>query len=283
MKRVVKIVINQTLKTKNKSNGKKKPMTKSNWVEKIPSNLWVLISLVVAIVIWTILSIIPNTSRSFPNIFSVSESVVTMMQRGVFWSDIASSLISVLVGFLIGFVISLPVAVLMAWYRPIRFIIEPWIQFVRNIPPLAYVPLVVISAGVGRTPQIIVITIATFLTMSITIYQGVRNIDPTLIKAARVLGAKDKDIFLKVIAPASLPFIMTAIRLGTAIGLTSLIAAESTGASAGLGMRIRALNNTFEASPMLLYIIVIGVIGLIFERLVKLLERRLTGWQEKRE
>lgn len=283
MKRVVKIVINQTLKTKNKSNVKKKPMTKSNWVEKIPSNLWVLISLVVAIVIWTILSIIPNTSRSFPNIFSVSESVVTMMQRGVFWSDIASSLISVLVGFLIGFVISLPVAVLMAWYRPIRFIIEPWIQFVRNIPPLAYVPLVVISAGVGRTPQIIVITIATFLTMSITIYQGVRNIDPTLIKAARVLGAKDKDIFLKVIAPASLPFIMTAIRLGTAIGLTSLIAAESTGASAGLGMRIRALNNTFEASPMLLYIIVIGVIGLIFERLVKLLERRLTGWQEKRE
>lgn len=283
MKWVVKIVINQTLKTKNKSNVKKTPMTKSNWVEKIPSNLWVLISLVVAIVIWTILSIIPNTSRSFPNIFYVSESVVTMMQRGVFWSDIASSLISVLVGFLIGFVISLPVAVLMAWYRPIRFIIEPWIQFVRNIPPLAYVPLVVISAGVGRTPQIIVITIATFLTMSITIYQGVRNIDPTLIKAARVLGAKDKDIFLKVIAPASLPFIMTAIRLGTAIGLTSLIAAESTGASAGLGMRIRALNNTFEASPMLLYIIVIGVIGLIFERLVKLLERRLTGWQEKRE
>lgn len=283
MKRVVKIVINQTLKTKSKSNVKKTPMTKSNWVEKIPSNLWVLISLVVAIVIWTILSIIPNTSRSFPNIFYVSESVVTMMQRGVFWSDIASSLISVLVGFLIGFVISLPVAVLMAWYRPIRFIIEPWIQFVRNIPPLAYVPLVVISAGVGRTPQIIVITIATFLTMSITIYQGVRNIDPTLIKAARVLGAKDKDIFLKVIAPASLPFIMTAIRLGTAIGLTSLIAAESTGASAGLGMRIRALNNTFEASPMLLYIIVIGVIGLIFERLVKLLERRLTGWQEKRE
>ncbi|MER2076622.1 ABC transporter permease [Psychrobacillus psychrotolerans] len=280
---MVKIVINQTLKTKNKSNVKKTPMTKSNWVEKIPSNLWVLISLVVAIIIWTILSIIPNTSRSFPNIFYVSESVVTMMQRGVFWSDIASSLISVLVGFLIGFVISLPVAVLMAWYRPIRFIIEPWIQFVRNIPPLAYVPLVVISAGVGRTPQIIVITIATFLTMSITIYQGVRNIDPTLIKAARVLGAKDKDIFLKVIAPASLPFIMTAIRLGTAIGLTSLIAAESTGASAGLGMRIRALNNTFEASPMLLYIIVIGVIGLIFERLVKLLERRLTGWQEKRE
>ncbi|WP_235753833.1 ABC transporter permease [Psychrobacillus sp. INOP01] len=280
---MIKIEVNQALKTKRKTKIKNRQMKKLNWVEMIPSNMWVLISLVVAIIFWAILSIIPNTSRSFPNIFYVLESVATMLQRGVFWSDIASSLISVLVGFLLGFVISLPVAILMAWYRPIRFIIEPWIQFVRNIPPLAYVPLVVISAGVGRTPQIIVITIATFLTMSITIYQGVRNIDPTLIKAARVLGAKDKDIFLKVIAPASLPFIMTAIRLGTAIGLTSLIAAESTGASAGLGMRIRALNNTFESAPMLLYIIVIGIIGLIFERLVKLLERRLTGWQEKRE
>ncbi len=229
------------------------------------------------------MSYIPATARSFPNIFLVAESIQTMISRGVFWKDISSSLISVTSGFSIGFILALPVAILMAWYRPVQYIIEPWIQFVRNIPPLAYVPLVVISAGVGRTPQIIVITIATFLVMSITIYQGVKNIDPTLIKAAKVLGARDKDIFLRVIAPASLPFIVTAVRLGTAVALTSLIAAESTGASAGLGMRVRALNNTFESSPMLLYIIIIGIIGLILDKLVRMLERKLTGWQEKSE
>lgn len=267
---------------------KKKPAPKAkaggkNWVDRVPNKAWLMISLLVAIIAWTILSIIPSTSRSFPNIFITAESISTMITRGVFWKDIGSSLISVLSGFGIAFVISLPVAILMAWYKPVRFILEPWIQFIRNIPPLAYVPLVVISAGVGRTPQIIVIVIATMLTMTITIYQGVVNIDPTLVKAARVLGAKDKDIFLKVIAPASLPFIMTAVRLGTAVALTSLIAAESTGASAGLGMRIRALNQTFESPPMLLYIIIIGIIGLIFEKIVKMLEGRLTGWQEKRE
>lgn len=262
---------------------KKQAEKKRSWVERIPSKGWIGISLLAAIIFWTILSFIPATARSFPNIIVTAESIGTMMSRGVFWQDISSSLISVLSGFGIGFVLSLPVAILMAWYRPVQYILEPWIQFIRNIPPLAYVPLVVISAGVGRTPQVIVITIATFLTMSITIYQGVKNIDPTLVKAARVLGAKDRDIFLKVIAPASLPFIMTAIRLGTAIGLTSLIAAESTGASAGLGMRIRALNNTFESPPMLMYIIIIGILGLIFEQLVRRLERRLTGWQEKRE
>ena len=258
-------------------------ISRSKWVEKIPNKAWLTLSILIAIIVWTILSFIPSTARSFPNIFLVVESIWTMVGREVFFKDIASSLISVVSGFGIGFILALPVAILMAWYRPVRYIIEPWIQFIRNIPPLAYVPLVVISAGVGRTPQIIIITIATFLTMSITIYQGVKNIEPTLIKAARVLGAKDKDIFFRVIAPASLPFIITAIRLGTAVALTSLIAAESTGAAAGLGMRVRSLSNTFESPPMLLYIIIIGIIGLIFERLLKLLERRLTGWQEVRE
>ena len=254
-----------------------------NKTSRIPKKVWLLISFAVAMVVWYLLSINPQTARSFPNLVVTLESLKTMIDRGVFFKDLSSSLISVSAGFAIGFVLSLPVAILMAWYAPVRNILEPWIQFIRNIPPLAYVPLVVISAGVGRKPQIIVITIATFLIMTITIYQGVINIDETLIKAARVLGATDKDIFLKVIAPATLPFIMTAVRLGTSTALTTLIAAESTGAVAGLGMRIRSLNNSFESAPMLMYIIMIGIIGMIVEKIVKFLERKFTGWQEKRE
>ncbi len=256
---------------------------KKNSVSKISKKLWLLLSFMTAMLLWWLLSINPQTARSFPNLVITFKSLFTMVERGVFFTDISSSLISVGAGFAIGFVLSLPVAILMAWYAPVRNIIEPWIQFIRNIPPLAYVPLIVISAGVGRKPQIIVITIATFLVMTVTIYQGVVNIDETLIKAARVLGAGDKDIFLKVIAPATLPFIITAIRLGSSTALTTLIAAESTGAMAGLGMRIRSLNNSFESAPMLLYIIIIGIIGMLIEKFVKFLERRFTGWQEKRE
>ena len=256
-------------------------MKKKN-TSRIPKKVWLLLSFITALILWTLLSMNEKTARSFPNVIVTFQSMETMIKRGVFFEDIKSSLISVLAGFAIGFALSLPVAILMAWYIPVRNIIEPWIQFIRNIPPLAYVPLVVISAGVGRKPQIIVITIATFLIMTVTIYQGVLNVDETLIKAARVLGATDKDIFLKVIAPATLPFI-TAIRLGSSTALTTLIAAESTGAVAGLGMRIRSLNNSFESEPMLLYIIIIGIIGMLVEQFVKFLERRFTGWQEKRE
>ena len=250
---------------------------------KIPKSIGLLLSFLTAMVLWTLLSMNEKTARSFPNVIVTFQSLGTMIERGVFFKDIQSSLISVSAGFAIGFALSLPIAILMAWYIPVRNIIEPWIQFIRNIPPLAYVPLVVLSAGVGRRPQIIVITIATFLIMTVTIYQGVLNVDETLIKAARVLGATDKDIFLKVIAPATLPFIITAIRLGSSTALTTLIAAESTGAMAGLGMRVRSLNNSFESAPMLLYIIIIGIIGMLVEQFVKFLERRFTGWQEKRE
>ena len=250
---------------------------KGDIISKIPNWAWLLLSLLTAVVVWTLLSRNPVTARAFPPLTKVFGSYTKMaVSRGVFWSDIASSLISAGVGFALGFLFGVPVAFLMAWYRPVRNIIEPWIQFIRNIPPLAYVPLVVIAAGVGRTPQIIVICIATFLTISITVFQGV-------IKAARVLGANDAVLFTRVIFPATTPFIITSIRLGISVALTTLIAAESTGASAGLGMRIRALSSSFETEPMMLYIIVVGVIGMLAEKILKFFERRLTSWQEKRE
>ena len=256
---------------------------KQSLASRIPPKVWLLISFAAAMLLWYILSVIPTTARAFPNVVVTIQGLMTMVERGVFWQDLSSSLISVVLGYVIGFIIALPMAILMAWYVPVRNIIEPWIQFIRNIPPLAYVPLIVICAGVGRRPQVIVITIACFLIMCVTIYQGVINVDETLIKAARVLGATDRDIFIRVITPATLPFILTAVRLGASVALTTLIAAESTGAIAGLRMRIRSLNNSFDSAPMLAYVIIIGIIGITVEKIIKFLERKLTGWQEKRE
>ena len=250
---------------------------------QIPAWGWLLISFLVAMALWFFLSVNEKTARSFPFLPAIFEALGTVIERGILAEDFISSMISVVAGFALGFLTAVPIAFLMAWYMPVRNILEPWIQFIRNTPPLAYVPLVVIAVGVGRKPQIIVIWLATFLIMTVTIYQGVRNVDETLIKAARVLGAKDKDLFTKVIFPATTPFILTAVRLGVSVALTTLIAAESTGASAGLGMRIRSFSNSFDVAPMLLYIILIGIIGISSEKLIKTLERKLTGWQEKRE
>lgn len=243
--------------------------------------VWLLISFCAAMLLWFVLSRGEATSRSFPFADKVVPAVKTMIERGAFGKDIKSSMTCVAAGFGLGFITALPIAFLMAWYQPVQKIIEPWINFIRNIPALAYAPLLVITFGVGQKPAIILIWICTFMTMSITIYQGIKNIDATLIKAARVLGANDFDIFIKIICPATIPFIITAVRLGLGAALTTLLAAESTGAQAGIGMRIRSLSNSFESAPMLMYIILLGIIGLILVKIVDMIERKLTGWQEK--
>ena len=245
---------------------------------------WLLLSLAVAVLLLYVLSITPKTKRAFPFLDKIFAAIPKMaIERDALWGDFCNSMICVASGFGLGFITALPVAFLMAWYMPVRKIIEPWINFIRNIPALAYAPLIVIAAGVGRTPAVILIWICTFMTMSITIYGGIRNIDNTLVKAAKVLGANDVDIFFRITLPATVPFIITAERLGLGAGLTTLLAAESTGAQAGLGMRIRYLSSTFESDAMLLYILIIGLIGLTLNMIVDFIERRLTSWAEKRE
>ena len=261
----------------------KRPLSKAEKRSKLINWSWLLVSLVVALIVWFCLSKGERTGRSFPFVPAVIDGMKTMLDRDALMGDFASSMISVALGFSLGFVTALPMAFLMAWYTPVRKIIEPWINFIRNIPALAYAPLVVIMLGVGRTPSVVLIWICTFMTMCITIFHGIRNIDNTLVKAARVLGANDMDIFFRITLPATVPFILTAVRLGLSAALTTLLAAESTGAQAGLGMRIRTLQTTFETNAMLGYIILIGIIGTLLNIFVDFIERRLTSWQEKRE
>ena len=253
---------------------------KKSWIFRIPHGVWLAISLISAIVLWVVISTSEMGGLVFAAPWKVGEKLIGKLSDGTLLPHIGASLFRVITGFLIGFVVSIPVAFLMGWYSPIRNLIEPWIQFVRNIPPLAYIPLVIVGAGVNEKAKVIVIFIASFLVLVVTIYQGVRNVDPTLIKAARVLGAKDHDIFFKVVIPASTPFIFTGARLGLSSALTTLVAAELTGASRGLGMMIQKASGYYDMATVLLGIIIVGIIGMLLEKSVRFLERRLTGWQE---
>lgn len=252
----------------------------STIINKIDNRIWVLISFLLAILVWQLISMTEAGGVIFASPAEVIRALVTQVQKGKIWTHIGKSLFRVLGGFSFGLIAAIPIAFLMGWYKVFRNIVEPWIQFIRTIPPIAYIPLVIVGAGIGESSKIIVIFIASFLVMVVSIYQGVRNVDATLIKAARVLGAKDSTIFLKVVVPASLPFILVGIRLGLAAALTTLVASELTGAQAGLGTMIQEASLYFQMDIVLLGIVIIGVIGITLEKFVKFLERRLTGWQE---
>ena len=252
----------------------------SKFLASIPNGVWLAISIVAAFLLWVLIASTEAGGVVFAEPWEVVQKGIAKISDGTLWPHIGISLFRVIAGFSLGFVISIPVAFLMGWYAPFRNLVAPWIQFVRNIPPLAYIPLIIAGAGVGEKAKVIVIFIASFLVLVVTIYQGVCNVDVTLIKAARVLGAKDSDIFFKVVIPASTPFILVGARLGLSASLTTLVAAELTGASKGLGMMIQKASGYYDMATVLLGIIIIGIIGITFEKIVKYLERRLTGWQE---
>lgn len=253
---------------------------KKSKASEIPKFVWLLISFLGAIALWFFISGTEAGGIVFASPGAVISTMFNTIENGTLVRHIQVSLTRIIMGFSLAFVVSIPVAFLMGWYDIFRNLFEPWIQFVRSIPPLAYIPLVIVAAGVGERANVMVIFIASFLVMVIAIFQGVCNVDSTLIKAARVLGARDRDIFMKVVIPASSPFILVAARLGLSTSLTTLIAAELTGASWGLGMMIQRASGFFDMATVLLGIIIIGIMGITFEKIVKLLERKLTGWQE---
>lgn len=217
-----------------------------------------------------------------PSPLAVAKRAVALASAGTLWTDLGASLTRVLIGFVLGTLLAIPIGFLMGWYRWARGLFEPWVQFFRTIPPLAMIPLMIALLGIGEVPKIFVIFLAAFLSCVISTFQGVVQVDKTLINAARVLGAKDGTIFAKVVVPASTPFILVGMRVGLGSSWATVIAAELIAAQAGLGYRMQQAQIYLQLDTIFVGIIIIGVLGLVMDRLLLWVENKLTSWQERR-
>ena len=205
---------------------------------------------------------------------------IVAARNGQLLSDTGASVARVLTGFALGALLAVPVGFLMGWYRLARGLIEPYVQFFRTIPPLALIPLAIVTMGIGETPKVFVIFLASFLSSVVAVYGGVVGVDRTLINAARVLGARDATIFVRVVVPASLPFILVGLRIGLGASWATVVAAELIAAQSGLGFRMQQAQLYYELPSIFVSLIAIGVLGLLMDRLIQAAERRLTAWQD---
>lgn len=237
------------------------------------------VSIVAGVAIWWALSL---AGFQFPTPVEVVSAAWKMIKDGTLFTDIGASLGRVLAGFVLGSIAAVLVGFVMGWYTVARGLFEPWIQFFRTIPPLAMLPLVLVLMGIGESPKIFVIFLAAFLACVISTYQGVVNVDRTLINAARVLGAKDGTIFARVVVPASTPFILVGMRVGLGSAWGTLVAAELLAAQAGLGHRMQSAQLYYDLPTIFVGIITIGVLGLVMDRLLMIAGNKLTAWQENR-
>lgn len=244
-----------------------------------PKLLWGILSFACGIGVWWLATF--SGLSVLPTPWAVLQRMIELAISGQLWMDMFASLRRVLIGFLIGSLIAVPVGFLMGWYKIARAVIDPWIQFFRVIPPLAIIPLAIVTLGIDEKPKIFVIFLAAFLSSVVSTYQGVISVDRTYINAARVLGAGDGVIFTQIIIPASTPFILVGFRIGLGSAWATVVAAELIAAQSGLGFRMQQAQLYYDLPTIFVSLIAIGILGLIMDRIVVRAEERLTHWQER--
>lgn len=245
-----------------------------------------LLSVALGLAVWSALA---AASPAFPDPKQVVVAAGQMLTRHaqggsspILLAATLASLKRVLLGFIIGTSIAVPIGFLMGWYGWARGLLEPWVQFFRMVPPLALIPLVLVILGIGESAKVFIIAVSAFLTAVISTYHGVLSVDRTLINAARVLGASDGVLFRRIIIPASSPFILVGMRIGLGSSWATLIAAELIAAQQGLGYQMETAQLYGRTDTIVVVLITIGILGLVMDRVLLLVERRLSYWQERR-
>ena len=215
-----------------------------------------------------------------PSPLDVLHTGVELVESGELQRDILASLSRVLQGFGIAAFVGVALGMAVGRSRLLENLVDPMLELLRPIPPLAFLPMMVLWFGIGEASKISFIAYAAFFPIFTTTLEGIKYVDPLLLRAAESLGASRRDLFRYVVLPAATPSIITGLRLGFGLSFFVIVAAEFIAADAGLGYLINDARTFFLVSQMLLGAAVIGLIGFAFNRLLRLLEARLLRWRK---
>lgn len=248
------------------------------------SRLTTLTVLVVTVIAWQVvcdLHVFP--AIALPSPLKVWASFVRLIGQGYggqsLATDIWISSFRIGVGFLGAVIVGVPIGLMMARIGFVFRVVDPFLQFIRPVPPLAYIPLLVVWFGIGELPKILLILIGTIPVVIIGTMSGVKATPQLRISVARTLGASEGQIFRHVILPSALPEIFTAMRVGIGVAWTCLVAAELIAASEGLGWLVQYAGQALQVSIVIVGIIIIGILGYAMEMLIRLVERWAVPWR----
>lgn len=204
----------------------------------------------------------------------VSVTVVAL-RDGTLLRNLLTSLARVVQGFGIAAVAALTLGTLAALCAPLRLMLEPVIEFVRPIPPLAFLPMFLVWFGLGETSKVAFIAYTTFFPMFVGVAASMLRVDVMLLRAAASLGATRADLVRRVVLPAALPGIIVALRLGFGLALFVIVGAEFIGADAGLGNLIMDGRTFFNPPVIVMGALVLGFLGSLVNALLLTVERRV--------
>lgn len=191
------------------------------------------------------------------------------------------SLARVMSGFVLAVITGVPIGVLMGRSQVIEAVLNPFMQLYRPVPPLAFIPLLIVWLGIGEAPKVVLIYIGTVPIIILDTLAGVKGVREVAIRVAASLGANRWQIMRYVLLPSALPSIFTGMRVGVGIAWTCLVAAEMIASTSGLGWMILNASRYLSTDVIFVGILTIGIIGVISDGILRALERWLIPWQGK--
>ena len=244
------------------------------------SRLWLLAAF---LVVWELVSIFgqrinPQLDVMLPPPTAVISAASDLIGRGVLFTHIFDSLYRVVLAVSVATLLGVPLGLAMGWSRRIRAVVDPLIEFIRPIPPLAWIPLSILWFGIGDVQIVYIIFLAAFFPVVLNSLAGARDVDTYLLRAGLSLGARRWTLFLTVVLPAALPQIFTGIRVGLGIGWMALVAGELVAAPSGLGYMINNARTLFRSDYILLGMVLIGILGLALDYLMRQAARLAMPW-----
>jgi NitT/TauT family transport system permease protein len=236
---------------------------------------------VLFVAVWSIATLGGFVSKTFlADPITMLGSGWTLLTQMGFAYDIGMTVWRVLGGFVIAAAIALPLGVLMGAYKPIEAFFEPFVSFARYLPASAFIPLLILWAGIGESQKLAVIFIGSFFQLVLMIAVTVGNTRRDLVEAAYTLGVGDRGLIWRVLIPGAAPEIAETLRMVLGWAWTYVIVAELIGASSGIGHMITDSQALLATDQIIFGIIVIGLIGLASDFAFKALNRRLFPWAQ---
>ena len=197
------------------------------------------------------------------------------------WDHFVASMFRVFSAFVLACLTAIPVGIAMGMSRVARGIFDPPIEFYRPLPPLSYLPLIIIWFGIDEMPKILLIYLACFAPLALAARSGMKSASQEQIHAAYSMGASDWQVIRYVILPSAMPEILVGMRIAIGFGWTTLVAAEMVAAHVGLGQMVLNASNFLRTDIVVMGIIVIGVVAYLFDLLMRKVERMVVPWKGK--
>lgn len=209
----------------------------------------------------------------------IVKAFIVLGASGELVTDILVSGAEFLYGFALSIVVGIPLGILMGWYRKIDAVCDPFVNFFYSTPRIALLPVMTIWLGIGINSKIAIVFLGAVFAILINTIAGVKNLDASLLRAARSFGADDLQIFRTIALPGTVPFLLTGIRLGLGHALVGVVAGELYAAQAGVGYLIAVAGNTFQMDKVFAGVVIIAGAGMLITALVRRIEDHFQSWK----